>query len=929
MIDARRRPARAAGDRGLRGLARARPVTAARLLTGRVAGLLGVLVASAVTGPAAAQVVFDGTLGAPGAAPTDGATGFLLVEQARGRTVASGGRTHLFHSFAQFDVAAGETVEFRAADTVQTVFSRITAAGPSSVAGNLRVRTPGGLAAPDLFLMNPNGLIFSGVSRLDTAGAFVASTAQAVRFGDGARFSAVDTGAPLPSTAAPPDALVFDAAPGGGAGEIAFDAGRVLSSSGPDQERAVSLTFVGREIRATGLGGVIARDATVQMAAAGSGAVVVPLDLASMAAQGVATGTVDLDGDAATFSVQTNSTLADQGRVVIRGGELVLRNAQILAGGDGAQGADTIAVDIGVGGDVSLAGSSARIDSRSSSTAGPGGIRIDATRVDVGAGASIGLTQNDDAAGSGRIEIEANEVGLDGAFAEIKTTVNGAGDGGRIEISAERLRVTNDARIQSEVLGGASGTGGAIDIDADHVELTSLGDVLSVTAIGSAGDGGAIDARGQSLVVDDFSRILAGSAGTGRGGNITLDFDDITLGEGAFVATGPLFNPLPGENFSGAAGALTISATHLTLLGGAQVSTTTDGDGDAGDLTLRIADRLLIEGTLTGSNRASGLFARSGLGAGSTARGEGGAIDLEAARVELRDGGQIGIESLGEGNAGAARLRVGSIALSGGSAIRGTAIGAGATGEIAVEATGDVLLVNGSAIQSTAPLPPGATSPPDPENAGDVSVRAGGRIVLRDARLSTASARTGSGNIALSAGRDITLAGSEVTTTVDSAGGQGGDIAIDASVLAVAGGGVRANATGTNGAAGNVVVRATEGIVLVGGGVVEARADRGVAGDVILAGPETNLAGELAGLAARRQEARDSVRDPCAARAARTGSFEIRTAAARARRPQAPAQAAPPAPHPGPGMGDVDSDRDAGLAPGDLGPAARRACGRP
>lgn len=830
------------------------------------------LAAALAAGTAPAQVVFDGSLGTPGAAPTDPGSGFVVVEEGRGQTVASGGRSHLFHSFSQFDVGANDTVEFQTADGIDTILSRITDSGPSTVAGDLRVRSATGIGAPDVFLLNPNGILFNGSTRLDLAGAFVASTAQAVRFADGATFSTVDTAAPLPTTAAMPEALVFGS---GTAGEIDFDVARVQTFSGSDREKAVSLTFVGRTVRATGLGGVIADDATVQIAAAGSAAVEIPLDLTAVAARGEATGAIRLDGDASTFSIQTNSTLPDQGRVVIRGGELVMRNAQILSGGDGAQGAETVAVDLGLGGALTLEGSSTRIDSRSSAVSGPGGIRIEAARVEVGAGASIGLTQNNAAPGSGRLSLVADDITLDGAFAEIKTTVNGDGDGGGIDIETERLTMTNDARILSEVLSGASGAGGPIHIDANEAQLTGLADILSVTALGSLGDGGAIDFEGQSLSVDEFSRVLAGSAGAGAGGAIAIDFDSVDLGEGAFIATGPLFNPQSDERFTGAAGALDVTATNLVLRRGAQISTTTDGDGDAGDLTLRVRDQLLIEGTLPGTNRASGLFARSGLGTGSTATGQGGAIDLEAAHLELRDGGQIGVESLGEGNAGAAHLRVGMLTLSGGSDISGLATGLGTTGLIEIDAAQDIRLTGGSTIQSTVLIPPGAATPPAPVGAGDITIRAAGRILLSDSEISTQSARTDSGNLSLIAGRALAAVDSEILTTVNSASGQGGDITTNAPVLAVSGGGIRANATGTNGAAGNVTALSSAGIVLVGGGVIEARADRGVAGDVILAGPETNLAGELSGLSAQPQNAHDSVRDPCAARATQAGLFEI------------------------------------------------------
>ncbi len=92
---------------------------------------------------------------------------------------------NLFHSFQQFNVGVGESVYFQAPN-VANIFSRITGNHPSLISGKLGVS--GGDA--NLFLLNPKGIIFGAGARLDVNGSFVATTANAIQFGDRGFFAA-------------------------------------------------------------------------------------------------------------------------------------------------------------------------------------------------------------------------------------------------------------------------------------------------------------------------------------------------------------------------------------------------------------------------------------------------------------------------------------------------------------------------------------------------------------------------------------------------------------------------------------------------------------------------------------------------------------------------------------------------------------------
>ena len=94
----------------------------------------------------------------------------------------------LFHSFAEFSVQSGDEITFVGTD-IDTIFTRVTGAR-SFIDGTISTTTNG---STDLFLLNPQGIIFGENATLDIEGSFIATTADRVIFNDGAFFSATDT----------------------------------------------------------------------------------------------------------------------------------------------------------------------------------------------------------------------------------------------------------------------------------------------------------------------------------------------------------------------------------------------------------------------------------------------------------------------------------------------------------------------------------------------------------------------------------------------------------------------------------------------------------------------------------------------------------------------------------------------------------------
>ncbi|RKZ37817.1 MAG: hypothetical protein DRQ49_15530, partial [Gammaproteobacteria bacterium] len=143
-----------------------------------------------------AEVVLDGSLGPRGALPgPDYLIGADLGQQ-RG--------ANLFHSFDTFNINTFESATFSGPDNIHNVISRVTGGNPSNIDGLFRSTISGANA----YLLNPAGILFGQNAQLDVQGSFHASTADALHFQDGSKFSASH---PEQSglTVAPPAAFGF------------------------------------------------------------------------------------------------------------------------------------------------------------------------------------------------------------------------------------------------------------------------------------------------------------------------------------------------------------------------------------------------------------------------------------------------------------------------------------------------------------------------------------------------------------------------------------------------------------------------------------------------------------------------------------------------------------------------------------------------
>jgi filamentous hemagglutinin family protein len=97
--------------------------------------------------------------------------------------IIEGGATrgsNLFHSFLEFNIAPGSALYFNPDSGISDILTRITGPNPSAIEGLLGVN-----GSANLYLLNPNGILFGPNASLDVTGSFHAIAAPYLPLGNG------------------------------------------------------------------------------------------------------------------------------------------------------------------------------------------------------------------------------------------------------------------------------------------------------------------------------------------------------------------------------------------------------------------------------------------------------------------------------------------------------------------------------------------------------------------------------------------------------------------------------------------------------------------------------------------------------------------------------------------------------------------------
>ncbi|NEO79821.1 filamentous hemagglutinin N-terminal domain-containing protein [Moorena sp. SIO4G3] len=618
---------------------------------------------------AQSNIVPDDTLGANGSVviPDASVKGLpaALIEGGVQRGV------NLFHSFDQFNVEQGLRVYLANPAGIENILSRVTGMNPSQIEGTLGVD-----GAANLFLLNPNGIIFGSNARLDVQGSFVGSTANAIAWGEDGYFSATFPESSRLLTINP-GALFFN--------QVGSVPGNIINTG---------TLAVGKDLTLSGLNldlqGRLSAGGNLTLSAMETVKIRDSIALPFVAAAGeklLLQGNQSIDILALTHP---ESGLFSLGDMVLRSGNSIKGDAHYWSGGnfaieeiDGTLGDLSSPHDpiIRSAGDVSFknyegaslhifAGGAVTVDDVKITGSDPTNniqetvtlsndteISIDgSTRptLDIRAGTTdignpIGIT------GNPTLNQRANQP----LFSEPPTTANITIGQVIIEPPNGQVFLTNQYQPNAAVTGSievttintSSEVGNAGDVIIDSgVDIMLIGtntedQGLIFADTSGPGQGGQIKlvAKQEILLSDRFlvtSDTTSDTSGSGNGGEITIEAESVIVRDRAVVGTRTL-----GE---GDAGSLRINTQQLLVEDGGRVSANTFGKGDAGRVTINASESLQVIG-VSGENRFPSLISTQ---ANPDSTGDGGDLTINTQSLLVKDGAQVSATTFAEGDAG-------------------------------------------------------------------------------------------------------------------------------------------------------------------------------------------------------------------------------------------------------------------------------------
>jgi filamentous hemagglutinin family protein len=662
----------------------------------------------------------------------------------------------LFHSFTDFSVPTNGQANFLNPVGNRDIITRVTGNLFSDINGT--VNTNGA----NFFLINPNGIVFGTNARLNVGKAFVGSTANSIDLVDaGGRTITFGTNASG-------DAPLLSVAP-----NVLFDVSRLNMGGGNGQISNFGTLQTTNLNQYIGLIG-----GNVTMNGGGINALGGRVEVGGLSAFGSVT--LGVDGNNLTMQFPTN---------VARGDVSLTNGSRILVSGDG-------------GGDIAITARNLEILGGSSLL---GGIYPDLGSPEAVAG-DIKLNA------TGEIVIAANSgisnnVGL-----------NSKGKGGNIDIDAGSLSLQDGAQLSTATLG--QGNAGNVTVTAKDAVIVSNSSMFSTVEVEAVGRGGNVNINAGSFSLQDAALVESSAYGQGDAGNVTVKVSGAVNIAGTKDGSSIAIDSVVNEGAVGKGGNITIDAGSFSLQDGALLIASTYGQGDAGDITIKVNGAVNIAGTKDGSSLAINSVVNEG------AVGKGGNITIDAGSFSLQDGALLVASTYGQGDAGDVTVRVnGAVNITGrkdgsslaiSSDVNEGAVGKG--GNIAIDA-GSFSLQDGAAL-STGTFGQG--------NAGNIIINASSFLLQNGALLSTGTFGQGdAGNVTVNVTGAVDFAGANtdkissgiLSTVKEGAVGKGGDVTINASSLSLQDGADLLTATLGQGDAGNVTVNVTGAVNIAGGGI--------------------------------------------------------------------------------------------------------------
>ena len=716
--------------------------------------LVGLFLSSAIAVRVKAQITVDGTTNT-NLTPTDDGVRIERGNRAEG---------NLFHSFSEFSVLKGTEAFFNNPNDIVNIFSRVTGGNISNIDGvirangtaNLFLINPAGIIFGEGASLNIGGSFLGSTaeSLVFADGEFLATDGDNTplltinmpiglnlgnNLGQIVNKSVANNGNGLEVVPGENITLV--------GGNVNLDGGRIFAGGG--RVELGGLSAAGKiGINADGSlrfpEGIARADVTltnaadVNVQAAGGGSIginVRNLELsgvegASILRAGIApesnspkaqagdinlnvTGNITVNQGSSIRNRVEESGVGNSGGIDITTANLFLQQGgRIRAStlGKGNSGAITIKASdtISADGETQARSSSGIVSRvRSGAMGDSGNVDITTTNLYLTQGGRISATifgKGD----AGAITIKASGTisadGNSGIFSQVR----GEGNSGGININTANLSLTQGGRVSATTFG--KGNAGAITIEASGtISLNgedqdgSNSSIFSQVAKKAIGNSGEIKISTANLSLTQGGLVDASTLGKGDAGAITIEASDTISADGEDQAgfKSGIFSQVKDKG-EGNSGGMNITTANLSLTQGGQVSSSTVGQGNAGEINIKASGIISADGSGNILNEeeiqnSSGIFST----AGDQGKGDAADININTNSLSLINNAEISVRSLGQGTAKNILIQANSLTLSNkASLFASTSVGTG--GNITLDIADVLTLRNNSTISARA-----------------------------------------------------------------------------------------------------------------------------------------------------------------------------------------------------------------------------------
>jgi len=377
----------------------------------------------------------------------------------------------------------------------------------------------------------------------------------------------------------------------------------------------------------------------------------------------------------------THGTGAGGSVVVATPGALLLDDGGV-GGGNTEIGASALGLQSGNAGTVTVSAGKVTVQN---------GALIDSTTVGPGRGGSVVVTtpgallfdgqgaaaffltgieaqaSGTQSGNAGTVTVSAGSIIIQGG-AQITSSTDGPGRGGDVTVNTGSISILNGGIVSSDTGGtGSAGsvqvaTPGALLLDGRRGAAASTSTGILAQALGvQSGNAGTITVRAGSVSILNGGVISSGNEGAGSAGPVQVTTPGVLLLDGRRAPS--IFTGITAVTTgarSGNAGAVTVRAGTATIQGGAQITSSTDGPGRGGDVTINTS-ALLLDGQGLGGTAISA----ETLGPGPRS-GDAGTVTINAGSIAVQGRARISSSTAGAGGGGDVTVNTGALTVSGG-----------------------------------------------------------------------------------------------------------------------------------------------------------------------------------------------------------------------------------------------------------------------